>query len=58
MVQMSSTRVQSVEDSATVKNAFQILTTEEKSFTVYVDSPEEKAAWLQDFSKVASAGNI
>ncbi len=42
------------EDSSTVKNAFQIITSEEKSFTVYAETPEEKDAWLKDFTSLAN----
>lgn len=35
-------------DTPTLKNAFQIITND-KSFTVFADTPEEKEFWLQDF---------
>eukprot|EP01119_Soliformovum_irregulare_P017382 TRINITY_DN5156_c0_g1_i4.p1 TRINITY_DN5156_c0_g1~~TRINITY_DN5156_c0_g1_i4.p1 ORF type:complete len:668 (-),score=201.77 TRINITY_DN5156_c0_g1_i4:275-2278(-) len=46
---LESTRVKSIDDTDDMKNAFQILTTEEKSFTVFVETPEEKKNWLKDF---------
>lgn len=59
MTTLSATRVKSLEDTPTLKNAFQILTTEEKSFTVYVETPEEKEAWLHDFSSLTeSSGTL
>lgn len=53
---MTTTTVENVEDTNNLKNAFQIITTEEKSFTVYVDSPEEKEQWLNAISKYAAGG--
>ena len=46
--------MKTVVDTDTQKNAFQIITND-KSFTVFSDTPEEKELWLQDFNKATSS---
>jgi hypothetical protein len=54
MINLASTKVKDVEDTSSQKNAFQIITTEEKSFTVFTDTPEEKKAWMKDLIELTS----
>jgi len=48
LLHLDRTGVRSLPDSASLKNAFQVITKEEKSFTVYTKSSEEKDAWIKD----------
>lgn len=54
MISLDSAQVKDVPDTETLKNAFQIMTTEEKSFTVYTDSPQEKEGWVNDLIKLTT----
>ncbi len=47
MLNLQTTKVKSLDDTLTLKNAFQILTPEEKSFTVYSETPEDKEDWIK-----------
>jgi hypothetical protein len=56
MLNLKTTTVKSVDDTPLLKNAFQIITTEEKSFTVYVSTPTIKEEWLKDFNQYTVGG--
>ena len=51
MLDLSKTRVKDLEDTTTQKNAFQIITTEEKSFTVIANDVDTKLAWFKAIQK-------
>jgi len=50
--------VKSLEDSSTLKNAFQVITTEEKSFTVYVETSVEKQEWLKNLEELTGPHDL
>lgn len=54
MISLDSAQVKDVPDTETLKNAFQIMTTEEKSFTVYTETPQEKEGWVSDLIKLTT----
>ena len=55
MIPLKTTKVKALEDTLSCKNAFQIITTEEKSFVVYTETPQEKDAWIRDITKFSTA---
>jgi hypothetical protein len=55
MLPLKTTKVKALEDTLSLKNAFQIITTEEKSFVVYTETPQEKDAWVKDITRYSSA---
>jgi len=58
MISLATTQVQDVEDTQTQKNAFQIITTEEKSFTLFAETKQEKNMWMTHLTKLTSDSNL
>ena len=54
LLPLEFTSVQDTPDKPSQRNAFQFLS-KSKSFTVFAESPEEKALWLSDVQKCLSA---
>eukprot|EP01116_Phalansterium_solitarium_P016716 TRINITY_DN3949_c0_g2_i1.p1 TRINITY_DN3949_c0_g2~~TRINITY_DN3949_c0_g2_i1.p1 ORF type:complete len:630 (+),score=205.90 TRINITY_DN3949_c0_g2_i1:159-2048(+) len=52
MLSLETTRVKELPDTPTMRNAFQIMTQDVKSFVVYTSTAAEKDAWLKDFYDV------
>jgi Rap/ran-GAP/FYVE zinc finger/SOS1/NGEF-like PH domain len=45
----NTTQIKDMPDAGSLKNAFQIITTEEKSFVVFTQTHQQKSDWLQKF---------
>ena len=58
MLSMTTTNVKALEDTTSLKNGFQIITTEEKSFVVFTETPEEKEAWVKDLTRLSGSGKF
>lgn len=51
-ITLDTVHIKSLDDTPTVKNAFQVFV-ENKSFTVYAATAVEKEYWLNDFKQIA-----
>eukprot|EP01133_Synstelium_polycarpum_P017890 gene17890-21342_t len=49
MMSLTDIKIKDLRDRDHQKNAFQIISSTEKSFTVYTETPKEKNNWLEDF---------
>ncbi|EFA79388.1 pleckstrin domain-containing protein [Heterostelium album PN500] len=49
MMNLNDIKIKDLKDKENQKNAFQIISSTEKSFTVYTETPKEKNNWLEDF---------
>eukprot|EP01117_Protostelium_nocturnum_P006600 TRINITY_DN2376_c0_g1_i1.p1 TRINITY_DN2376_c0_g1~~TRINITY_DN2376_c0_g1_i1.p1 ORF type:complete len:623 (+),score=229.58 TRINITY_DN2376_c0_g1_i1:195-1871(+) len=58
IIYLNNMQIKDMEDTETQKNAFQIITTEDKSFTVFAETPEEKAKWIKHLTKLTSSTNL
>ncbi|GAM28971.1 hypothetical protein SAMD00019534_121470 [Acytostelium subglobosum LB1] len=53
MMNLNDIKIKDLKDKDNQKNAFQIISSTEKSFTVYTDTVKEKNHWLDDFSMLS-----
>ncbi|PRP78529.1 hypothetical protein PROFUN_13586 [Planoprotostelium fungivorum] len=58
MISLSSTQIKDVEDTETQKNAFSVITTEEKSFTVFAETKQDKQMWMTHLEKLTSNSSL
>ncbi|GAM22785.1 hypothetical protein SAMD00019534_059600 [Acytostelium subglobosum LB1] len=56
LMKLKDIKIKDLPDKDTQKNAFQIISTTEKSFTVYTETPKEKTNWLDDLRQLGGGG--
>ncbi|PRP77925.1 hypothetical protein PROFUN_08459 [Planoprotostelium fungivorum] len=57
-IDIRSLLVEDVPDTSSMKNAFQVVTTEEKSFTVYASDAKEKLTWMNHLQVLTRANKL
>jgi len=58
MVNLHNASVEDVPDNGALKNAFKIVTAEEKSFVVYTETKDEKYLWLKYFNELTTGNEL